>query len=125
MISGCGSVWTLLICKLENVPMRDSMKVEGYWRRAKAEDESGLPFPVAKKTAWKGKKQFLVALAEKEQNAEEVAYRGLSSCRICRKLNGHIEFELNGWRWPAGFRHYVEKHNVRPSDAFIEFVFQK
>ncbi len=31
-------------------------------------------------------------------------------------------FGLAQWEWPAGFRHYVEDHRVRPSAAFEEFI---
>jgi hypothetical protein len=28
------------------------------------------------------------------------------------------------WRWPEGFAHYVEEHNVRPSLAFQMLITQ-
>jgi hypothetical protein len=49
-------------------------------------------------------------------------YRGSSTCRICGIRNGYREFNIAGWQWPSGFRHYIEAHNVRPSLAFQEFI---
>lgn len=46
----------------------------------------------------------------------------MSLCRICGRLNGCSEFTLGEWQWPSGLRHYVEQHNVKPSDEFIEFI---
>ena len=53
-------------------------------------------------------------------------YKGWSNCRVCEQQNGSTEYVLefmeSKWEWPVGFLHYVEKHNVRPSQAFQEFI---
>jgi hypothetical protein len=103
-------------------PQHGPAKSEGYWRRTSLEDESGLPFPVSESKPWKGRDTFLAALARKEEMAEEVVYRGWSSCRLCNSANGHSEYWLDPWKWPEGLRHYVELHNVRPTDEFVSFI---
>ena len=55
-----------------------------------------------------------------KNNVEE--YRGFSFCRICDFTNGSREFKYKGFVWPDGFRHYIEEHNVKPSDEFIEMI---
>lgn len=75
---------------------------------------------------WNGQQQFLEALQATEELAVQkgrvVRYRGFSTCRLCGVQNGSIEYLTGGWRWPQGYRHYVEVHNVRPSLAFVEAV---
>ncbi len=80
--------------------------------------------PKARTNPWKGQGAFLTCLEviETGDDAYEVAYRGWSTCRICGKRNGSTEYVFDGWKWPSGFRHYVEAHNLRPSLAFIEFI---
>jgi len=78
--------------------------------------------PVANEQPWEGQAEFLAALATIEGRAKRSQYRGMSTCRLCKHWNGSAEFRLGGWQWPEGFRHYVEKHNVLPSEAFREFV---
>lgn len=97
-------------------------KREGFWREGK---ESSLPMPVARQEAWKGRGEFLKSLAKKEKRANKAKFKGDSLCRLCKKLNKSGEYSFEGWAWPEGFRHYVEKHNVRPSLAFQEFIIEK
>lgn len=94
---------------------------EGFWY---SEHSPYLPKPVPREKAWKGKREFLTALAEKESSpdANSTQYRGWSTCRICGCNNGSSDYELDGWLWPVGYSHYVEEHNVRPSLAFQEFI---
>jgi hypothetical protein len=97
-------------------------KSEGFWCRTSVGDESGLPFPAPERLPWERRDAFLAALSRKEKMAEEVAYRGLSTCRLCKAINGNLEYWLDPWKWPEGFRHYVEAHNVRPSNEFASFI---
>lgn len=116
---------------------------EGFWARtldlsddrlpAAGSDEDLMPLamPIHSSASWYGKRIFLRALAKAEDAASlsgySVQYRGSSTCRCCGKLNGSTEFQvpINGghaWHWPNGFSHYIEVHNVRPSQAFIDFI---
>lgn len=103
---------------------------EGFWW---SEYESHLPKPIPLDYKWKGRKAFLKALRHVESEVESGDlsgrvnhYKGSSRCRICEVHNGSQEFKCDfmksTWVWPAGFAHYVMKHNVRPSQAFQEFI---
>ena len=94
---------------------------EGFWGSGRG---SLLPMPQASETKWKGRALFLKRLHILQESGDTRAahYKGWSTCRICGCNNGSVEFTREGWRWPAGFIHYVEEHNVRPSLAFQEFV---
>jgi len=80
-----------------------------------------LPWP-AEHIRWSDRSRFLEALQDKEKISQRVAYRGYSKCRLCGCRNGFESLLLGEWKWPAGFRHYVEAHLVRPTDDFIRFI---
>lgn len=102
---------------------KDPMR-EGFWRSLKNGEVNELPMPV-EGPVWKGQSEFLAALKKLEAEAQVTTYRGFSSCRLCRCMNGSAEFSANGWLWPEGYRHYVVAHNVRPSLAFQEMVINR
>jgi hypothetical protein len=60
---------------------------------------------------------------------EVVSYRGLSPSRLEEGVNvGSQEFQDHEHKviWPGGYRkHYIKKHNVRPSREFYEYVISK
>jgi hypothetical protein len=93
---------------------------EGYWRRSVDESDE-LPWPNPEPT-WDVRAAFLSRLDRVEGVAARVAYRGFSTCRLCGQRNGHEALRSARWEWPAGFRHYVAQHDVRPSSAFIDFI---
>ena len=111
---------------------------EGFWY---SEYEKDLPMPQANDKPWEGKDEFLDYLTDVESDAltnywaanegvdyepcdEVIGMRGFSICRICGIGNGSHEFHINDWYWPEGLRHYIEEHNVRPSDEFIKFIIE-
>lgn len=47
---------------------------------------------------------------------------GISECRICGCPNGSYEMTDGLYLWPSGLVHYVEAHNVRLPDEFVEHV---
>ena len=49
-------------------------------------------------------------------------YRGYSYCRVCDKTNGSQEQSDGTYVWPSGLAHYIEEHNVRLPDEFVEHV---
>ncbi len=96
---------------------------EGHWRLPDvAEDVRPWPQP---DYTWAERADFLEILSRVERKAERISYRGLSICRICEKQNGHEAFRLLGWEWPAGYRHYLAEHAVRPTAEFEAFVRSK
>jgi hypothetical protein len=96
------------------------MNREGFWR---TEDKgSRLPMPIPRDKPWKGKREFLAALDNAQLHAKSLHCKGWSTCRLCKRKNGTVTFQLGDWEWPSGYAHYVLKHNVRPSLAFQEFI---
>src|SRR5215475_13778990 len=105
---------------------RPEPKIVGYW--SYSPDDPALPYPQANSKPWARQEEFVAKLKAIEQGIRErrygklTAYRGLSMCRLCRVLNGNEEFEYGDYRWPSGFLHYVEVHNVRPPADFLAAV---
>lgn len=99
----------------------------GFWNTHK-DDYPELPLPLAREKPWKGRRDFLALLSGVEnlikghQLGRINRYRGFSSCRCCGKANGSQEYTYNGFQWPEGFRHYIEEHNVKPPQDFIDFI---
>lgn len=98
------------------------MNIEGYWYNPY--NATAYPMPVANETPFDGKETFLSRLALLEEKANVVYFKGFSICRICNCANGNREYNLENWHWPQGYRHYVETHNVIPSEAFMQFVME-
>lgn len=76
-------------------------------------------------TATREQKQTRVGEPQYEEGTAEcpvTAYRGSSACRICGKMNGSHEYVFGGYRWPSGYRHYIEEHNVEPSEGFKKML---
>ncbi len=99
------------------------LRREGFWHSGK---RSQLPKPVPREKPWVGKGQFVTALKRLEGYVRKTnppqMCKGSSKCRCCGEKNGSFTYRHAGWAWPSGFLHYVEKHNVRPSLSFQEFV---
>lgn len=95
---------------------------EGFWY---SEREPDLPMPEGGPNQWKGQWEFICALKAVERFAGATHYRGLSRCRLCQKPNGSITYSHKGWEWPQGLMHYVETHNVEPSDDFVKFILEE
>lgn len=99
--------------------------LEGFWYNPKdRENTKNLPKVEAAPRAFKGKVDFIDLLTRAQKRAREQHFKGSSKCRICGELNGSTQFVLDvkgGKRleWPSGFMHYVQKHNVRPTENFV------
>ena len=52
-------------------------------------------------------------------------YLGWSWCRICKEENGYTDFTDGKWIWPEGLAHYIEEHNVRLPDKFVNHMRSK
>lgn len=98
----------------------ESPLYEGHWR-ATLDEHSDLPWPTAD-AEWAGRPMFLTLLDRVEAAAFRVPYRGFSMCRICGRQNGREGLRFERWEWPAGYRHYLADHDVRPTPEFEAFV---
>jgi hypothetical protein len=58
---------------------------------------------------------------------KDTAYFGISWCRFeCGEHDmGCWDLTDGVWIWPEGFAHYLEKHDVKPPQEFVDYVLTK
>lgn len=103
----------------QQLDRRDQLKEKnmtihlGYWHERKGD---GLPKPVARKKKWKGQDKLVAAIQTiiTHDDVEANRFKGYSTCRICEKRNGSIEYKIGKFAIPEGLPHYIQKHNVKP-----------
>lgn len=100
--------------------LTESPLYEGHWRSS-VHESSELPWPQPE-PEWTERAAFLAHLDRVEAVVPRTIYRGLSMCRLCAQRNGTEAFRSARWEWPAGFRHYIAEHDVRPSMEFTDFI---
>ena len=88
---------------------KKNYKIEGYWRTQYNELDSlykNYPFPVENSVDKNIKDHFVNKLEmieeylkQEEKYNKIIQYKGSSFCRLCKKINGSIEY-VDEWRWP-------------------------
>lgn len=125
--------YTSSIIKINNI----DYKYEFFWRDyddQKIYDSNGkiLPFPThVKIILWQEKELFLNKLKEVQNNLAHLNKfkhydkDNYKDCLFCdkKKITTGL-FSINGMRWENGVEHYIEKHNIKPSIDYIDFIFR-
>ena len=52
-------------------------------------------------------------------------FMGLSVCRLCGAANGFGEYTDGTYIWPSGLGHYVDEHDVRLPDEFVQHAVRR
>jgi hypothetical protein len=111
-------------------------KYESFWREDKEKkitDAFGdlLPYPEENEKKWQNQDLFFGKLKETEENLKRrnkfVKYEKekYKDCLLCDQKNiTKGLYEINKIRWEEGLKHYIEVHNIKPSDKFIDTVFR-
>jgi hypothetical protein len=97
-------------------------KIIGYWYST---FEPQYPMPIANNVPFPNKINIIKALQAKEAVAQKKFAKGWSTCRICKKSNGSVEYESGNYTWPEGYLHYLEDHNVVPDSEFVKWLLPK
>lgn len=95
------------------------LKMIGYWY-----SHSDPDFPNPKKFVdhkWdKTERQIVIAHLKNGKFYE--GWMGWSNCRFCGCNNGYACLTDGVYVFPEGFAHYVEEHDVKPDQEFIDYV---
>lgn len=98
----------------------------GYWRgKDQRSMELVFPMPIADSGIDRDIDRHKT-LADIEQYATVIGFRGFSRCRICGCVNGSQEYIFqplsNGavYRWPKGLMHYFNAHKIAVPDELHE-----
>lgn len=94
----------------------------GFWRaNGPRTANDTLPFPVKTTCAGYNRAEFLKALAATEAKLQPKVFRGMSKHRWTGEFNGCAEYQVHGWKWPEGYRTYLEA-GVLPCRKFYHFI---
>ena len=112
-------------------------KYEFFWREKKDDkvyDFKGelFPYPEHSDTnTWTDQKVFIQNLKEAQRQFtikwkfQLLDIDKYKDCLLCDKKNIITGlFSVNGIRWTTGMSHYIGKHNIKPSDEFIDFIYR-
>lgn len=107
------------------------LKKIGFWlykqpsdiNHTEQEDGITLSWPVEDPN-WDQEEKKIV-LDKLQSGRQGKAYKGSSVCRLCGIRNGSSEMYDSRFLWPNGFIHYVEDHNVKPPQDFIDYCIKK
>jgi len=93
----------------------------GYWR-LRQEDLPNLPHPAELvDPGWDPKvRRKISTYLKRPAFALTYVYAGYSPCRLCGLPNGCAERSDGVFVWPEGLAHYVDAHDVRLPDDFVE-----
>ncbi|QKF93879.1 hypothetical protein QKU48_gp0421 [Fadolivirus algeromassiliense] len=111
-------------------------KYEFFWRKNKKEhvydfNNKLLPFPEHNDTEFPDKSNIHQTLLEVQRNlyADNKFYpyssNNYKDCLLCDKKDITTGiYSVNNVRWETGLKHYIKKHNIKPSDEFIDFIYR-
>lgn len=106
---------------------------ESFWRKDKNDDirdSNGnlFPYPEEDDKEWIDKKQFKDKLVRTENYLKDNGKFNKNSynnkdCLLCKKKDiTHGTYNLNNTIWEDGLGHYISRHNVIPSNKFIDNI---
>lgn len=111
-------------------------RLESVWRKTKHDEtkdinENLFPYPVEGK-GWSGSEQFINRLSDIQKYLDQKyidnKIKKISLCKDCKLCDEKCVitkmYKLNGYGWEDGLIHYILKHNVMPSEEFIEMIFK-
>jgi hypothetical protein len=108
------------------------VKLESYWRLSKNEKkkddlDNDFPYPVEGKF-WADKEQFLDKLSKIEKYVIMMEgfhrFEEPEKCILCHKIVCDGYYYLENIIWKNSLVHYINEHNIKPSNEFIDFIYQ-
>lgn len=109
-------------------------RVEGYWRNSEKSTKKDynnklFPYPVPHKKKWLMQEEFLVKLNDLEtylrRKNKYIKHKKPKDCVLCsHKAVERGYFIMNKVMWPDSLFHYINKHNIKPSESFTDIVFR-
>lgn len=102
-------------------------RIIGYWNDKDDPKYNAYPTPISNTNPLPTIQKFstnlrLIQNNETNTRVMSKAYRCLSTCVLCGKTNGCVEYTTDRFIWPSQYLHYIEDHNVDPDPEFYFFV---
>ena len=116
----------MILARHPDIPRDLGLKFIGYWQ---AHDNKNLPRPADYVDhRWSPRERMIVTAYLKNGQPWE-RWFGPSHCRFgCERDDvdmGCSDLSDGVYVWPEGFAHYVEKHDVKPPQEFIDHVMRR
>lgn len=99
-----------------------NLKMIGYWYN---DYEQDLPSPKDFIDATWNKKERQAVVEYLNKAKEHESWRWCFNCKFCGKENGSRNLTDGTYVFPEGFAHYIEEHNIKPPQEFIDHVQMK
>lgn len=107
------------------------LRFESYWRNSyddKIYDSNGVLFPYpVQRNNWTDKYQFLDRLIKVQKSlrfSKKCIEKPPKDCLLCDAKNiTNCDFKLNNIIWENGLTHYIDVHNTKPSDDYMDVIY--
>lgn len=96
--------------------------------------EYNYEIPTKINVVWAGKEQFVQKLKITEEYLTKhkkfyIVNNDIKNCSLCNNSDNKNNisigfFKLNKIIWDSNLRHYITKHNIIPSDIFIDYIYK-
>jgi hypothetical protein len=112
------------------IKIRDEyVKFEAYWKtdnKKKDDENNNLKSPKECKTQWEGQESFIKKLAEVQNTFKTITIYEKYGPKYCL-IDGIVDintktYKLHNVYWSDSLFHYVNMHNVKPTQEFIDFI---
>jgi len=93
----------------------------------KTKDSKNKKFPIAEEgTEWLYSDEFIkkIILLEKilKKSEKYLEFENKKKCFLCDESYSYGTYKLNRYIWEDNLTHYIEKHNIKPPEEFIDFI---
>ena len=93
----------------------------------KSKDSRNKSFPVPEEgKTWLYSDEFVTKLRLLEdilkQSEKYLKFENKKKCFLCNESYSYGTYKLNRYIWEDNLTHYIEKHNIKPPEEFIDFI---
>ena len=108
------------------------IKLESYWRdnkNNKTRDSDGKKFPFPRpQNPWTLQSSFLKKIKRTQIILKKIGNyveKKSKDCLLCSAKNiTKGDYYINNVYWEEGLQHYINSHNIKPSDEFIDLIYK-
>jgi hypothetical protein len=91
-------------------------------------DSKGKKFPVPEEEKkWVYQKEFINKLKTLElillKSEKFLKFDNKKKCKLCDKSYSSGTYKLERYVWEDILTHYIEKHNIKPPEEFVDYIF--
>ena len=93
-----------------------------------SKDSKGKKFPTPEEEKkWMYNEYFVDKLKVLEKvllnSGKYLKFDNKKKCKLCNESHSYGTYKLEKYVWEDNLTHYIEKHNIKPPEEFIDFIF--